>query len=298
MDIELLKNFLVVADKLSISRATEVVKITQPALSRQIAQLEKELKVQLFERNTRSLELTKDGFLFVRRANEILELYDITTSELLAGKNKKLTGNVKIGMGDLKSVQEIPAIIKAFKAKNPLVKFHLYTFTADIAVEKLERGSLDIGILMEPLNLDKFDFLPLPVKEELGILMRPDDALALKSYVQPRDLSNKPLIVAEHEAAKKQIQKWFAQDNSKMKIAFRTNLPTSSAMLVGNGLGYAFLVEGAVEYWNQELLTYRPLRPSIEYSSVLAWKKKQPQNAAVERFIEFCKEWYLNSGKY
>lgn len=294
MDLEMLKNFLEVADKLSISKAADSVKITQSAMSRQIAQLENELKVQLFVRNTRSLEMTKDGFLFRRRAKEMLELYDITTKELLAGRNKKITGRVNIGMGDLKSVQLLPSIIRAFKVKYPLVKFNLYTLTADVAMEKLESGSLDIGILMEPLNLEKFDFLSLPIKEELGILMCSDDELVSKEYISPKELNNKPLIVAGHDAAKKQIAKWFEDGASKMKIAFRTNLPTSSAILVGAGLGYAFLVGGAVEYWDKQLFIYRPLKPSIEYTSVLAWKKKQPQNAAVEKFIEFCQEWFAD----
>lgn len=290
MDLELLKNFLVISETLSISKAAESVKVTQPTLSRQILQLEKEFNVKLFKRKVRSLELTNDGVLFRRRAKEILELYDITANELLVGVNNDIRGTINIGMGDLKSVKLIPSLIRNFKKKYPHVNFNLYTLTADISIERIERGILDLGILMEPINLEKFDFISLPIKEELGILMRPDDELASYEYIQPADLRNKPLIVAGHEAAKKQIEKWFSRYKNKMHIAFRTNLPTSSAVLVGDGLGYAFLVNGAVEYWNPELLAYRPLKPPIEYSSVLAWKKNQPHNLAVEKFIEFCQE--------
>lgn len=290
MDIELLRNFLIVADRLNTSKAAEFTKVTQPTLSRQISQLEEELKVKLFIRHVRSLELTKDGYLFRRRAKEMLELYEITASELLSGVDKELSGTVNIGMGDLKSVKLFPPLIKAFKEKYPFVNFNLYTLTADIAMDRIERGILDLGILMEPINLEKFDFLSLPVKEELGVLMSSDDELATHEYIKPVDLGNKPLIVAGHEAAKNQIEKWFARHKNKMNVAFRTNLPTSSAVLVRDGLGYAFLVGGAVEYWNTELFAYRPLKPAIEYTSVLAWKKNQPHNLAVEKFIEFCQE--------
>lgn len=292
MDLDSLKNFLVAADKLSISKAAEFVKISQPGLSRQILQLEEELQVKLFYRKTRKLELTKDGLLFRRRAEEILELCSITTNELLAKKDNDVIGNVNIGMGDLKSASLIPPLIRAFKERYPLVSFNLYTLTADIAMERLERGILDIGILMEPINLEKFDFISLPIKEELGILMRSDDAMAASEYIRPIDLRNKPLIVASHNAAKKQIEKWFARYKNTMNIAFEINLPTSSAVLVGDGLGYAFLVSGAVEYWNPKLFACKPLNPPIEYTSVLAWKKSQPHNLAVETFIEFCQKWF------
>lgn len=298
MDLVSLKNFLIVADTLSISQAAEIIKITQPALSRQMSLLEKKLQVKLFVRSTRQLELTKDGLLFRRRAEEILELCNITINELSAKSDNDVVGNINIGMGDLKSVKFIPKLIRAFKEKYPLVSFSLYTMTADISMERLERGLLDIGILMEPISLGKFDFISLPVKEELGILMRPDDDMASRDYIRPVDLRNKPLIVAGHKAAKKQIERWFSRYEDTMNIVFRTNLPTSSAILVGDGLGYAFLVGGAVEYWDPKLFVYKPLKPPIEYTSVLAWKKNQPHNLAVEKFLEFCQIWFENQENF
>lgn len=297
MDLELLKNFLITSECLSISKAAERVNVTQPTLSRQILQLEKEFNVKLFKRKARALELTDDGFLFRRRAKEMLELYDITANELLAGVNDDIIGTVNISMGDLKSVKIIPPLIRNFRKRYPSVTFKLHTLTTDIAMENIERGILDMGIFTEPINLGKFSFISLPIKEELGVLMRPDDELASREYIQPVDLHNKPLIVAGNEPVKNQMEKWFSRYKKKMHVAIRTNLPTSSAILVGNGLGYAFLVKGAIEYWNPKLFIYKPLKPPIEYTSVLAWKKVQASNPAVERFIEFCLESIESLGK-
>lgn len=151
MEIRVLRYFLTVVREESITKAAEVLHITQPTLSRQLAQLEEEMGVKLFVRGTRKIFLTNHGLLLRRRAEEILELVDKTEKELIA-QEENIEGVVSIGCGDLAAVQLIPKLIEKFHQLYPRVSFDLYTATADHVRDRMEQGRTDVGILLEPIT--------------------------------------------------------------------------------------------------------------------------------------------------
>lgn len=130
MEIRVLRYFLAIAQEESITRAAELLHITQPTLSRQIAQMEEEMGVRLFDRGTRKITLTNEGLLLRRRAEEILELVDKTERELTE-QDEMVEGKVSIGCGDLAAVRLLPEIIRSFHKRYPAVTFELYTATAE-----------------------------------------------------------------------------------------------------------------------------------------------------------------------
>lgn len=164
MEIRVLRYFLTVVREESITRAAEVLHITQPTLSRQLSQMEDQMGVKLFVRGSRKISLTNEGLLLRRRAEEILELVDKTEQELIA-QEEQVEGSVSIGCGDLRTVQRLPELIRTFHEKYPLVTFDLYTATADYVTERMDRGLTDIGLLLEPVDLEKYDFIRLAGKE-------------------------------------------------------------------------------------------------------------------------------------
>lgn len=286
MDIRVLQYFLTVVREENITKAAEALHITQPTLSRQLSKLEEDLGVQLFIRGKKGISLTNEGILFRRRAGEIVELADKTTKELKES-NQLIDGEISIGCGQLESVKLIPKLFMAFKEKYPGVSLDLYTGIADDIKQRIDNGLTDMGILLEPVEIEKYDFIRLNIKEKWVILMRADDPLTQKDYITVEDLSRLPLIMPKRQSIRNEIESWFRGYMNQLNIVASSNLSTNASILVEQGLGYALTVEGSLPFLDKSKITYRPLNPEKTTTSVLAWKKHQPFSPAVTKFIEY-----------
>ena len=204
MEIRVLRYFLTVVREESITRAADVLHITQPTLSRQIAQMEEELGVRLFNRGTRKIELTSEGLLLRRRAEEILELVSKTERELVF-QDEAVEGVVSVGCGDLSAVQVLSELIRDFHARYPAVSFDLYTATADHITDRMDRGLTDIGLLMEPVNMEKYDYIRLNKKERWVVAMHPASLLAKLDRITPEDLKGQPLILPRRLSVRSEL---------------------------------------------------------------------------------------------
>ncbi len=288
MEIRVLRYFLTVAREESITRAAEVLHITQPTLSRQLSQLEEETGVRLFERGPRRIRLTSEGMLLRRRAEEILQLVDKTETEL-SEQQAQVEGTISIGSGESVSVQLLPGLFSSFREKYPRVSFDIFTATADLVKEQMDRGLLDIGLLLEPVDKEKYDFIRLNIREKWVVLMRPDDPLAAKEAVSAQDLLGLPLILPRRMAVRSELASWFGDYYELLNVIITSNLNTNGAIMVASGLAYSIVIEGAVSLWDQSKVTYRPLTPELTTTSVLAWKRGQPFSPAALKFIEHMK---------
>ena len=288
MEIRVLKYFLTVVREQSITRAAEVLHITQPTLSRQLAQMEDEIGVRLFERGSRKITLTNEGLLLRRRAEEILQLVDKTEKELIE-QDEQIEGKIILGCGELGSVQLLPDLFESFREKYPFVTFDIYSATADHVKEQMDRGLVDIGLLLEPIDIEKYDFIRLDMKERWVVVMRPDRPLAKKKNITAKDLSKLPLIMPRRLKVQSELASWFGDHYEGLNVLFTSNLSTNAAVMVSRGLGYAIVIEGMMSFWDQSKITYRPLYPALTATSVLAWKRGQPFSPAATKFIEHIK---------
>lgn len=295
MEIRVLRYFLTVVREESITKAAEVLHITQPTLSRQLSQMEEEIGVKLFHRGTRKISLTNEGILLRRRAEEILQLVDKTEKELVE-QEEQVEGRISIGCGETASVQLLAELFRSFREKYPRVNFDIFTATADLVKEQMDRGLLDIGLLLEPIDMGKYEYIRLAVKENWVVLMQPDDLLAQKDSITAKDLCSGPLILPRRMSVKNELASWFGDCYDKLEVVFTSNLNTNGAIMVSNGLAYSIVIEGAVSLWDQEKITYRPLSPPLISTSVLAWKRKQPFSLAATKFIEYAR-CFLSMGK-
>jgi len=288
MEIRVLRYFLTVVREEGINRAAEVLHITQPTLSRQLSQLEEEVGVKLFHRGARKITLTNEGILLRRRAEEILSLVDRTESELTQ-QEELVEGRIVIGGGELTAMQVLPEIIENFHNKYPLVTFDIFTGNADLVKEQMEKGLIDIGVLLEPVDMEKFEFIRLKGKERWVVLMRPDDPLARKESVSAKDLANVPLILPRRTNVQNELSNWLGDSFQEKQVLFTSNLATNSALMVQKGLACSLVIEGAVPFWDKKKIVYRPLYPELTSSSVFAWKRQQPFSLAAAKFIENMK---------
>lgn len=289
MEIRVLRYFLAIVREESITKAAELLHITQPTLSRQIAQMEEDMGVKLFDRGTRKIVLTNEGLLLRRRAEEILELVDKTEREL-AEQDEKVEGTVSIGCGDLAAVQMMPELIKKFRERYPAVNFDLYTATADHIKDRMDRGLTDIGLLLEPINMEKYDYIRLNREEQWVAVIPPDSPLAKLEYITPEDLRGMPLILPRRLNVQSELARWFGDEFEKLNVVFTSNLPSNSSIMVHHGLACSLTIQGSISFWDKEKIVYRPLSPRLTATSVLAWKRKQPFGLAAEKFIKYMKE--------
>lgn len=289
MELRVLRYFLTVVNEESITKAADALHITQPTLSRQLAQMEDEIGVKLFDRGSRKITLTNEGILLRRRAEEILQLVDKTEKEMTE-QEKLVDGEISIGCGELASVQIVSELIKSFQERYPLVHYDIHTANADHIRERLDKGLTDIGLLLEPVDIEKYEFIRMHIKEKWVVLMRPDDPLAEKESITPKDLSKLPVCLVKRPLVKNELASWFGNYFKNLHIVFTSNMSTNAAIMVQNGLAYALVLEGSLPYLNTKQICYRPLSPELTATSVLAWKRHQPQSLAVAKFIEHIRQ--------
>ncbi len=282
----MLKYFLTVVREENITKAAEILHITQPTLSRQLSKLEEDMGARLFTRNKKGIALTDEGILFRRRAAEIVELADKAEREIYQS-GSLINGEISIGCGELLAMRMLTKVIASFKEMYSAVNFEIYTGNADNIKYRLDNGLTDLGLLLEPVEIEKYDFIRLNVKENWAVLMRSDDPLAAKDGVSLEDIADKPLIISKRQSVRNEIESWFRGITDELNIPVFSNLSTNSAIMVEQGLGYSVLIEGSLPYLDTSKLVLKPIFPQRYTTSVLAWKKHQPFSRAVTKFLEY-----------
>ncbi len=285
MEIRVLQYFLTIAQEGSINRAASVLHITQPTLSRQISAMEEELNVQLFDRNGKKLQLTEEGRLLRRRAEEILSLIDRTENELHE-QDSSMEGRIVIGCGELSAVENLSHMIGSYHSLYPRVQFDLITETSDLIQEQLAAGKLDIGVLLEPIEIEKFDFIRLKDSEHWAVMLSREDPLCEKETIRPEDLIGSPLILPRRAGVKNELENWFGENYKKLDILFTSNMSTNGAVMVRSGLARYITLEAPMRLWDDRKICIRSMDPPLASSSVLAWRKYMTNRQVVTRFID------------
>lgn len=288
IETRLLHYFLTVARERNITNAAKVLHITQPTLSRQMTLLEEEIGVKLFVRDSRPLSLTGEGRLLRRRAEEILELIEKTQTEISA-QEEQVEGTVSIGCGELASVKLLMDMIADFSQRYPRVTFDIYTANADQIKHRMDNGLTDVGLLLEPVDMERYEYIRMPVKERWTAVMPSGVPLAHREHVTAKDLADIPVILPSRQKVHDEVASWFGSYYEKLRVIGVSNLSTNAALMVQSGLGYALIIEGAQPFLEQSEIRMVPLHPELTATSVLAWKRAQTFSTAVGRFLEYAK---------
>lgn len=291
MEIRLLRYFLAVAQEESISKAANILHITQPTLSRQLMDLEKELNTKLLIRGKRNkkITLTEDGKLLKSRAQEIIELTNKTESEFLFG-DKNISGDIFIGGGETDAIRVIARTIKRLSLEYPNIKYHFYSGNGEDVTEKLNKGLLDFGVFIEPIDKKEYGFIQLPQNDTWGILMRKDSDLAKKEFIEPEDLINIPLFSSRQYLVKNLISGWLGFDFEKLNIIGSYNLLYNASVMVEEGLGCALCIDKLINISGDSKLCFKPLKPKLEAGILVAWTKNQPLSKIAKLFIQKLQE--------
>ncbi|MCI5483492.1 MAG: LysR family transcriptional regulator, partial [Clostridiales bacterium] len=231
VETRLLHYFLTVARERNITNAAKVLHITQPTLSRQMTLLEEQLGVKLFVRDSRPLALTDEGFMLRRRAEEILELVEKTEAEVSA-QEEQVEGSVSIGCGELASTKLLMEMLAGFSEQFPRVTFDVYTANADRIKHRMDNGLTDVGLLLEPVEMERYEFIRMPVRERWVAMMPSGVPLARRKYVTAQDLDDIPVIMPSRQKVHDEVASWFGDDYEKLRLIGTSNLSTNAALMV------------------------------------------------------------------
>lgn len=289
MELRLLQYFLAVAREESITKAADVLHVTQPTLSRQMMELEAELGKQLFIRGKRRITLTRKGMLLRKRAEEIVSLMEKTRAEVGASEDD-VSGDVYLGGGETEGMRPIARTIRRVQAQYPGIHFHLFSGDGYDVTERLDRGLIDFGTLIEPIDLRKYDSIRLPRPDVWGLLMRKDHPLAARESIRPEELTGIPLLSSRQLVGENGLSGWLGYDYESLNIVSTGNLVNNQRLLVEEGVGCAVTLDEIVNLTGDSALCFRPFAPRMESWMYLAWKKYQVFSPAAEIFLRTLKE--------
>jgi hypothetical protein len=284
MELRVLRYFIEVAREQNITAAAERLYITQSTLSKQLMELETKLGKKLLVRGKRKTTLTEDGMFLFRRAQEIVDLADKTESAF-KGNDEAITGDISIGCGETEGMQVIIDAMKHLNAIHPDIRFHIYSGNDEDVSERLDSGLVDFGLFVGNTDLDKYDYLKLPVSDVWGLVMRRDCPLAAVPTVKPSDIADTPLLCSRQALHSNELSGWLGYDFSKLRIISTHNLINNAALMVKAGMGCALTIDKLVSPFDP-ILTFRPLEPTMRADLIFAWKKYQVFSKAADKLLD------------
>ena len=292
MELRVLQYFLAVAREQSIIRAAESLHLSQPTLSTQIKNMEKELGKQLLIRGSngsRKVTLTEEGMILRKRAEEILDLVKKAENEIVLS-DKILVGDVYIGAGETDGIRLLARTAGILRREHPGIHYHISSGNSKYVTENLDKGLLDFGLIFGNPDLKKYNSLPLPFKDVWGVLMPAGDLLEEKESISPEDLWDKPLLISQEETEGGPLLQWMKKKRDSLNITVAYNLLFNASLFVEEGLGYAICFDKIIPTAGNRPLVFRPLNPPLEAEMNLIWKKYQIFSKPAEKFLNTLKE--------
>lgn len=285
MDIRILRYFLAVAREENITKAANFLHISQPSLSVQLMELEQELGKKLLVRGKRKITLTDEGVLLRKRAEEIITLVEKTEQEIITD-TETIGGDISIGSGETEAMNVAVKIAAGLAEEYPGIHYQLFSGDAEAIMEQLDNGLLDFGILIEPVDITKYERIHLNVTDVWGMLIRVDSPLASKSGIEPKDIHDIPIIAPRRPELQREFSSWMRKDLQNLNIVATYNLIYNASLLVREGFGYAIALNKLVYTGKDSELCFRPFVPKMEVKLSIVWKKYQVFSKASEKFIE------------
>lgn len=227
--------------------------------------------------------------LLRKRAEEIIAMADKTEAEFISLENT-ISGDIYIGSGETRAIKTVAEIIKEMRDAYPGIHCHLYSGNAQDVTERLDKGLLDFGILIQPADISKYNYINLPDRDIWGVLMPKDCPLASKKYIEREDLLGVPLLCSRQALSsrmdKNEFTGWFGEDFDKLDIVTTFNLIYNAAIMVEAGAGYAVTIDKLADTSDKSSLCFRPLKPRLESGLNIIWKKYQIFSPAAELFLK------------
>lgn len=290
MELRVLKYFLTVAREESILGASNVLHVTQPTLSRQLRELEEELGKQLFVRGSRKITLTDEGLLLRQRAAEIIGLVEKTEQEIQS-EDDDIKGTLHLGCADMDVFEIIAKTMKEIRDNYPGIHFHIHSGDGIHFQHLLNEGILDFSMMIDPVDIEKYDFIRFPNEiSRCGLVVKADSPLAKLTCVKKDNLKDIPLIVPRLFNEQGFFLKWYEATLEDCDDVIYYETPYDGLLMVRAGLGSAVTIYFKQFLDNQDDLAFIPLDPPLYTNVYIAWKKFQFLSKPAECFLKFLQK--------
>lgn len=283
MELRVLNYFVATAQELNMTRAAQKLLVSQPALSRQIADLEDELGVKLFNRQPRHLTLTPAGQYLYEQAKEILTLASKTKSNLQS--SAVISGDLTIAAGESFAMQRLMNIVSNIIRDYPTVKIHILSGDYEFAERRLNTGAVDFAVIIGNLPLDNYASLQLPEKDTWGVLMTKDDPLAKKSAITAEDLVGRNVLNSQQAENRKYFDSWFGNYKEQINIIGTVNLNFNGTLLVKNKAAIMLTLDKLANISDESNLTFRPITPMLKQPVTVIWKQETNKSPVADLFL-------------
>ncbi len=284
MEIRTLRYFLAVAREENMTRAAELLHVTQPTLSKQLKSLEDELGKKLFTRHSFSIRLTDEGILLRNRAEDLISMADKIEQEFIS-LDDITGGDLYLGLAESYQIKYLARVIKEFKTRYPNLHYHITSGDTEQIADKLDKGLLDFLVLAEYPDSRKYEYIEFPESDKWGLVMPKDDPLAKKKMIRAKDLIGLPLFCSE-QAWNNEIKEWAGASFPKMKLEGSFRLSYNGSIFAKEGLGYLLSFNHLIDTSEDSGLAFRALTPQAETKLYIAWNRYQTFTPIAERFLE------------
>lgn len=296
MELRLLYYFVTLVREQSITKAAEKLFLTQPTLSRQLKSLEEYLGTELFTRGTRKISLTEAGMILYRRAEKILAMIEETETEIIGGV-EQIAGKLRIGVLESTAYQAfVTQVLADMSARYCDVTFEIFIGNNHAIQEQIQNGDLDLGLFIDPVDLNQFDYLHFPLCETWGVVVPKNSPLAQLDSITRSDLKDSiGLFHPRRLFFRCELNSWFKNSFKQIRLLGVYNLLSNVLSLVEMGMGGVITLEGSLFNYNTDNLKFLPLHPVVQSRILLGWKKQRIPTSVTAKFIQLIEQriaWY------
>lgn len=287
MELRVLNYFVTIVQEGNISKAANVLHISQSTLSRQIHELEMDLGTTLFQRGKRTIKLMDDGKFLYSRAQEMLQIAQSTSKVIRSGE--LVTGDLVIGIGENYMVNIVSSVFHQLLEQYPDIKIHLHNIPGDLIPDEIDRGVLDFGFVTTQRNLDNYPQLSFNHQDYWGLLMPKQHHLANLDQITPNDLSGERLIIGRQQGLIKRLQNWW-QDNAKsIKTVGTYDMTESMNIMVASEIGLAVTFDKPEYHQATNSLVFKRFSDFPVSTSRMIWKNGRQQSKLEKSFLNLIK---------
>ena len=295
MEDHKLKVFCTVAETKSFSKTSEIIHLTQPAVSLQIQALEEVYETKLFDRSSSTVTLTPAGEVLYKFAKEILHLY-ANVEKVIGEMTGLVKGSISIGASSTIGNYVLPVLITDFKKTHPKIKIHMLVGNSKRVVELLNSGNVDLGLVEGEVTRQKMAIEKI-LSDELLLIVPSYHPWAKKKEISISELTKEPFIFREGGSGTRQmIEKFFALHGiapQDMRISMVLGSTVAIKEAVENGLGISIVSRWAarkeVKYGSLCLLRIKEQKMMREFS--LITNKGSVSSHAVDEFLTYLKSY-------
>ena len=279
MELRTLRYFLAVVQEGNITNAAKRLHVTQPTLSRQLAELEKELGRQLYTRGHAGIMPTEHGVMLANYAESIIDLAEKAEADISLPA-KTVSGSVHIAAGETKAMRTLTKAMIRVREQYPGIDFQMYSGTTADLMDGLVRGQYDFLLECELQAHVNLNSLELPDPDVWGLVVRRDDPLASHERIRPEDVLDRQLITSRQGTKVGPLHDWLGPHAGSVDVVAAYGLGMNA---IRSGFGIAFAYDEILvppTTGNTTDLVFIPLEPRIESRHGLVWRKTLPTRQA------------------